>query len=77
MEARRHHTNHSPRRQAMQTFLSVHPDEITEALSTFDRLISKGHLSGLCPQGAFARFLNSQHILLKASPPTPRRPVIN
>jgi hypothetical protein len=49
----------------MQTFLSIHHDVITGTLSTFDRLIFKGHLSGLYPQGAFARFLNSQHILLK------------
>ena len=49
----------------MQTFLSIHHDVIIGALSTFDRLIFKGHLSGLYPQGAFARFLNSQHVLLK------------
>ena len=49
----------------MQTFLSIHHDVITGALSTFDRLIFKGHLSGLYPEGAFARFLNSQHVLLK------------
>ena len=49
----------------METFLSIHHDVITGTLSTFDRLIFKGHLSGLYPPGAFARFLNSQHILLK------------
>jgi hypothetical protein len=49
----------------METFLSIHHDVITGTLSTFDRLIFKGHLSGFYPQGAFARFLNSQHILLK------------
>ncbi len=49
----------------METFLSIHHDVITGTLATFDRLIFKGHLSGLYPQGAFARFLNSQHILLK------------
>ncbi len=49
----------------MQTFLSIHHAVIMGTLSTFDRLIFKGHLSGLYPQGAFARFLNSQHIWLK------------
>ncbi|MCC6190525.1 MAG: hypothetical protein IT318_15970 [Anaerolineales bacterium] len=49
----------------METFLSIHHDVITGTLSTFDRLIFKGHLSGLYPQGAFARFLNSQRVLLK------------
>ena len=49
----------------MQTFLSIHQAVITGTLSTFDRLIFKGHLTGLYPAGAFARFLNSQHILLK------------
>lgn len=49
----------------METFLSIHHDVTLGTLSTFDRLIFKGHLSGLYPQGAFARFLNSQHVLLK------------
>lgn len=49
----------------METFLSIHHDVILGTLSTFDRLIFKGHLSGLYPAGAFARFLNSQHVLLK------------
>jgi hypothetical protein len=49
----------------MQTFLSIHQAVITGTLSTFDRLIFKGHLSGFYPEGAFARFLNSQHVLLK------------
>ena len=42
----------------MKTFLSIHHDVITGTLSTFDRLIFKGHLSGLYPQGALARFMN-------------------
>ena len=49
----------------MQTFLSIHHDVIAGTLSTFDRLIFKGHLTSFYPQGAFARFLNSQHVLLK------------
>jgi hypothetical protein len=38
---------------------------ITGAQSTLDRLIFKGHLAGFYPQGAFARFFISQHVLLK------------
>ena len=49
----------------MKTFLSVHQDVIVGTLSTFDRLIFKGHLSGFYAKGAFAHYLNSQHILLK------------
>ncbi len=49
----------------METFLSIHRDVIIGTLSTFDRLIFKGHLTSLYPQGAFARFLNSQQVLLK------------
>lgn len=49
----------------MQAFLSIHQAVIIGTLSTFDRLIFKGHLTGLYPAGAFARFLNSQHVLLK------------
>ena len=48
----------------MQTFLSIHQAVITGTLSLFDRLIFKGHLSGFYPEGAFARFLNSQHVWL-------------
>ena len=49
----------------MDTFLSIHQDAIMGTLSTFDRMIFKGHLSGFFPQGAFARFLSSQGVLLK------------
>jgi hypothetical protein len=38
---------------------------ITGAQSTLDRLIFQGHLAGFYPQGAFARFFISQHVLLK------------
>jgi hypothetical protein len=34
-------------------------------LSTFDRIIFKGHLNGFFPSGAFARFLSRQGVLLK------------
>ncbi len=49
----------------METFLSIHRDVIIGTLSTFYRLIFKDHLTSLYPQGAFARFLNSQQVLLK------------
>lgn len=49
----------------METFLSIHRDVITGTVSTFDRLIFKGHLSGFFPKGAFARFLARQGVLLK------------
>lgn len=49
----------------METFLSIHQDSIIGTLSTFDRMRFKGHLTGFFPDGAFARFLASQDILLK------------
>lgn len=49
----------------METFLSIHQDDIIGTLSAFDRTIFKGHLTGLFPDGAFARFLSRQGILLK------------
>jgi len=53
----------------METFLSVHQDTILGTLTMFDRLIFKGHLTGLFPQGAFARFLWRQGVLLKEFKP--------
>jgi hypothetical protein len=52
-------------RQAMETFLSIHQDCVIGTLTTFDRLIFKGHLTRLYPQGAFARLLYRQGVLLK------------
>jgi hypothetical protein len=49
----------------METFLSIHQDVIVGSLTTFDRLIFKGHLMNFYPQGAFGRFLSKQNILLK------------
>ena len=52
-------------RQAMDTFQSIHQDKIIGTLTTFDRMIFKGHLTMLYPKGAFARLLNRQGVLLK------------
>jgi hypothetical protein len=49
----------------MKTFLSIHQDEILGTLSCFDRIIIRGHLTGLFPKGAFGYFLSSQDVLLK------------
>jgi hypothetical protein len=49
----------------MDTFLSIHQNSILGTLSTFDRMIFKGHLNGFFPDGAFARFLSKQGVLLK------------
>src|SRR6266516_7420607 len=50
---------------AVSAFEIVHQDRVVGKLSCFDRLIFKGHLSGLFPDGAFAYFLHSQDVLLK------------
>jgi len=49
----------------METFLSIHQDSIVGTLTTFDRMIFKGHLTMFYPNGAFGRFLNRQGVLLK------------
>lgn len=49
----------------METFLSIHQAVVTGTLSTFDRLIFKGHLLKFFPNGAFAQFLSRQNVLLK------------
>lgn len=48
----------------MTTFESVHESRIVGKLVAIDRLIFKGHLTGLMPKGAFARFLFVQSVLL-------------
>jgi len=53
------------RRQSMDTFLSIHHGCVLGTLTTFDRMIFKGHLSMLYPQGAFGRLLHRQGVLLK------------
>ena len=49
----------------METFLSIHQDSIVGSLTTFDRMIFKGHVTKFYPNGAFGRFLNRQSVLLK------------
>jgi hypothetical protein len=49
----------------MESFLKIHADAIVGALSTFDRLVFKGHLNGLYPRGTFSMFLSRQGVLLK------------
>ena len=49
----------------MDTFLSIHQDSVFGTLTTFDRMIFKGHLTMLYPNGAFARLLNRQGVWLK------------
>ena len=49
----------------MTSFESTHADHIIGSLTTFDRMIFKGHLTGLFPEGAFGRFLSTQGVLLK------------
>ena len=49
----------------MTTFESVHQEAILGSLTTFDRTIFKGYLTGLFPDGAFGRFLTRQEVLLK------------
>jgi hypothetical protein len=49
----------------MTTFESVHQDEILGSLTTFDRMIFRGYLTGFFPDGAFQRFLNRRGVLLK------------
>ena len=49
----------------MATFSDLHRDAIAGTIGTFDRLIFKGHLNALFPQGAFKRYLDRRDILLK------------
>lgn len=51
--------------QAMETFLSIHQDDIVGMLSMFDRMIFKGYLTGFFPKGAFGAYLSRQGVLLK------------
>lgn len=51
--------------QAMETLLSIPQDIITGTLSTFDRLIFKGHLLDCFPANGLAHFLSRQGVLLK------------
>jgi hypothetical protein len=49
----------------MDDFLKTHADAIEGTLTMFDRLIFRGYLSNLFPDGAFARFLSANGVLLK------------
>lgn len=49
----------------MDDFLKIHADAIEGRLTMFDRIIFRGYLSHLYPDGAFARFLNANGVLLK------------
>jgi len=49
----------------MKAFLETNQGSIVGVLTTFDRIIFKGHLTGFFPRGAFARFLWRQGVLLK------------
>ncbi|MGH9072152.1 MAG: hypothetical protein ACRDX8_13550, partial [Acidimicrobiales bacterium] len=49
----------------MSSFEVVHHQEITGKLTCLDRVILKGHMTRLYPDGAFKAFLSSQGVLLK------------
>lgn len=49
----------------MNDFEKVHADVVEGTLTMFDRIIFRGYLSNLFPDGAFARFLNANGVLLK------------
>jgi hypothetical protein len=49
----------------VSAFEMVHRDRVASKLCCFDRMIFKGHLTGLLPPGAFKAFLDRQHVLLK------------
>ncbi|MGH9891709.1 MAG: hypothetical protein ACREA0_06955 [bacterium] len=49
----------------MQSFLDAHPAKVTGHLSTYDRVIFKGHLTQLYSPRVFTRFLWNQGVRLK------------
>ena len=49
----------------MDIFLDLHRETIQGIVEGFDRLIFKGHLTSLFPQGAFGRYLSRRGVLLK------------
>jgi hypothetical protein len=53
----------------MDIFLDLHREAIQGVVEGFDRLIFKGHLTSLFPQGAFGRYLSKRGILLKEAKP--------
>ncbi|MGH9071276.1 MAG: hypothetical protein ACRDX8_08980 [Acidimicrobiales bacterium] len=49
----------------MSSFETLHRTDIIGKLTCFDRMILKGHLTRLYPDGAFKAFLSSEGVLLK------------
>lgn len=49
----------------MDIFLDLHREAIQGVIEGFDRLIFKGHLTSLFPQGTFGHSLSKRGILLK------------
>ena len=49
----------------MDIFLEKHRDAILGVVEEFDRVIFKGHLTSMFPEGAFGRYLSQRGILLK------------
>ena len=49
----------------MDIFLEKHRDAILGVVEGFDRVIFKGYLTSMFPEGAFGRYLNRRGILLK------------
>jgi hypothetical protein len=49
----------------MTPFETLHQEQLLGKLTHFDRLIFKGHLTSLFPDGAFRSFLSRQGVLLK------------
>ena len=49
----------------MDSFTDVHEKSINGVISTFDRLIFKGHLGALFPDAALKRYLWRRGVLLK------------
>jgi hypothetical protein len=57
----------------VSSFEMVHHQHVTGKLACFDRLIFKGHLTGLFGPGRFKAFLASQGVLLKVFAPYVKR----
>lgn len=53
----------------MRDFIDCHGDAVAGTISTFDRLIFKGHLTRLFPDGAFKCYLFQRGVLLKDAAP--------
>jgi hypothetical protein len=49
----------------MDIFLDLHREAIQGVIEGFDRLIFKGHLTSMFPEGAFGRYLSRRGVFLK------------